>query len=223
MSLAFTLIAILTAFTAQTVGGQWQEGVQYERVDPPRPTAVANGKIEVLEFFGYWCPHCRSLEPELERWSQGEPRDVVLVRIPVVWEQPVTRGYARLFYTLRALGRLDLQGAVYDSIDRGVRTGRGRLTTFEQQREFAVAEGIAASRFERVYGSDQVSAAVERAETLERAYAIERTPTLIVQGTYRTDRTRFPADDELFGLLDSLIGFERAALRARISGASSRP
>ena len=36
-----------------------------------------DGKIDVLEFFWYACPHCYAFEPSLERWRSGLPADVV--------------------------------------------------------------------------------------------------------------------------------------------------
>ncbi|MBK6854824.1 MAG: hypothetical protein IPG93_25440 [Burkholderiales bacterium] len=61
------------------------EGRQYTRVGQPVPVAVA-GKIEVIEFFGYWCPHCSQLEPVLEPWVKKLPSDVNFRRIPVAWQ-----------------------------------------------------------------------------------------------------------------------------------------
>ena len=47
------------------------------------PQPVENdGKIEVLEFFAYGCPHCAALEPKLEAWSKKLPTDVKIKRVP---------------------------------------------------------------------------------------------------------------------------------------------
>ena len=46
------------------------EGRNFSSLSSPQPVAVA-GKIEVIEFFGYWCPHCRSLEPTLEECERS--------------------------------------------------------------------------------------------------------------------------------------------------------
>ena len=55
--------------------GDPQEGTQFSRVEPPVPPA-ATGKIEVLEFFSYACPHCNAFEPSVEAWSKKLPADV---------------------------------------------------------------------------------------------------------------------------------------------------
>jgi thiol:disulfide interchange protein DsbA len=41
-------------------------GVDYSVIKPAQPVE-AKGKIEVLEFFWYGCPHCYTLEPLLEK------------------------------------------------------------------------------------------------------------------------------------------------------------
>jgi thiol:disulfide interchange protein DsbA len=66
--------------------GEPQEGRQYVRVGSPQP--VPAGKVEVVEFFGYWCPHCYSFEPFLEAWARKLPPDVAFRRIPVVFVPP---------------------------------------------------------------------------------------------------------------------------------------
>ena len=57
------------------------EGKDFTRVDAPQPPAVP-GKVEVLEFFSYACPHCSSFEPMLETWAKQLPADVSLRRVP---------------------------------------------------------------------------------------------------------------------------------------------
>ena len=41
----------------------------------------AKGKVEVLEFFHYGCPHCRNFDPLLEQWVRKLPADVVIEAI----------------------------------------------------------------------------------------------------------------------------------------------
>jgi len=42
----------------------------------------SSGKIEVLEFFWYRCPHWLRSGADLEAWAKGLPRDVQFRRIP---------------------------------------------------------------------------------------------------------------------------------------------
>ena len=66
------LIAILLAtFLALPLVANAQQ-VQYGELNPPQPVENA-GKIEVIEFFWYGCPHCYSLEPYIETWLKKLP------------------------------------------------------------------------------------------------------------------------------------------------------
>ena len=77
--------------------------VGYELVAPPQPTE-AKGKVEILEFFHYGCPHCKSFDPLLELWVKKLPSDVVFTRVPVTWGNPQLAGLAKLFLTLETTG-----------------------------------------------------------------------------------------------------------------------
>ena len=90
--------------------------VGYELVAPPQPTE-AKGKVEILEFFHYGCPHCKSFDPLLELWVKKLPADVVFVRVPVTWGNPQLIGLAKLFLTLETTGdHARLHGQIFDAV-----------------------------------------------------------------------------------------------------------
>src|SRR5947207_15808117 len=74
------------------------EGVDYIEVKPPQ-AVESSGKIEVLEFFWYRCPHCYALEPDLESWAKRLPRDVQFKRLPGILNDNCAF-VARIFYKL---------------------------------------------------------------------------------------------------------------------------
>ena len=47
-----------------------KEGKEYTRLSKPVPTEAPAGKVEVIEFFWYNCPHCNEFEPTLEAWKK---------------------------------------------------------------------------------------------------------------------------------------------------------
>ena len=55
--------------------GQGSE-TRYRSLKAPAPTDTEAGKIEVVEFFWFGCPHCFSLEPLIDKWSSNLPPDV---------------------------------------------------------------------------------------------------------------------------------------------------
>ncbi|MEH6442832.1 MAG: DsbA family protein [Oceanospirillaceae bacterium] len=42
-------------------------------------------KVQVTEFFGYWCPHCNNFEPILEKWVEDNTVKVDFSRVPVAF------------------------------------------------------------------------------------------------------------------------------------------
>ena len=62
----------------------WQPGEDYTVLDNPQP-GDSPGKIEVLDFFWYGCPHCYVFLPELEAWRKKLPADVVYKHVPVAF------------------------------------------------------------------------------------------------------------------------------------------
>ena len=41
-------------------------GIDYRVLKKPAATETPKGKAELIEFFGYWCPHCNTLAPAME-------------------------------------------------------------------------------------------------------------------------------------------------------------
>ena len=81
-----TLLATASVTTVATVARAQNgpvEGVHYLKLAQRAPVSAAAGKIEVVEFFWYGCPHCNALEPALEAWIQRLPADVAFRRVPV--------------------------------------------------------------------------------------------------------------------------------------------
>ncbi len=54
-------------------------GVDYLEIPGGAPFSTQDGKVEVVEVFGYTCPHCASFEPHLVAWERTLPDDVALV------------------------------------------------------------------------------------------------------------------------------------------------
>ena len=85
------------------------EGQDYELIEQPGPFAPLAGKIEVVEVFGYTCPHCAHFEPQLEAWAAKLPADVRFTPVPGAfggyWDAYARAFYADLKARAAALGR----------------------------------------------------------------------------------------------------------------------
>ncbi len=72
------------------------EGEQYTLIDEGKPfQPQPPGKIEVVEVFAYWCPHCAHMQPKLEAWKATLPKSVVVSYMPAVFQpdDPFMLGY----------------------------------------------------------------------------------------------------------------------------------
>ncbi len=162
------------------------EGKQYMRVNPPLPGA-ADGKVEVIEFFWYGCPHCNAFEPALDAWSKRLPADVAFRRVPVAFRKEPFEVHQKLFYTLETQGLVDkLHRKVFDEIHLNNPDHKMRLVNAEQVAAFAEKQGLDKAQFMAVFNSFAVATKAGQAQKLSTAYQIDGVPALGVQGRYFT-------------------------------------
>ena len=179
-------------------------GVDYSELRPALPTE-ASGKVEVLEFFWYGCPHCYTLEPLLEKWIATLPADVQFRRVPAVFNDNWARD-AAVFYAFEALGVLErLHRPYFDAIHRD------RVNTRDQaaRNDWLQKNGVDVKRFEEAYKSFGVQSKVRRAQQLSVAYRIDGTPALAVQGRYTVSAEQGRTQQGMLGIADYLIGVAR--------------
>ena len=210
-AVASTMAAATTTARAATVSGSqtWQEGVNYTRLVPAQPTAVAAGQVEVLEFFWYGCPHCYAIDPLVESWRKTKPGFITFTRVPVMWSEG-HRSTARLYYTLESLGKLDpLHGEVFKEIhvnndpliavDPNDAAGAERIQT-----TFIGKFGISEDAFKKAYHSFAVETDLQRADQLVQRYRIEGVPTFVVNGKFMTDVRSAGSQERLLSLVNDL-------------------
>jgi len=192
------------------------EGTNYVRLQQPAPAAA--GKVEVVEFFWYECPHCNAFEPALEAWAKKLPADAVLRRVPVWFQEVPFAAQQRLFYTLETLG---LGPTLHRKVFATIHGDRARLRTPEDMAAFALKNGADPIRFMTAYGSPEVAASCQKARQLAEAYKIDAVPAMGVQGRYYTNgnlaNTGQPAkgpavgNERLLAVVDTLLARVRKA------------
>jgi protein dithiol oxidoreductase (disulfide-forming) len=190
--------------------GSWRAGQHYRLLEFPQPTAVAAGKVEVLEAFWYGCSHCDALDPVLEDWKAKKPEFVEFSRMPVVWG-PMHRQHAKLFYALQALGKPELHAKVFDAIHRGGNplAAQDELKGRAMQLEFLSSHGVTEQAFDAAYDSMTVSVNVRRAQTLTHRLAVDSVPLIFINGKYVTSLNEAGGNAELLQLINDLAGREQ--------------
>ena len=121
-----TLIAVLLA-CAIVPAHALTEGVDYEKM-PVEVEPVQKDKIEVTEFFAYWCPHCADLEPVISKHVRTFASDTVLRKEHIIWDEGRDFNFARLYAAAKQSGlEHQVTPAVFEAVVRQ-RINLGELT-----------------------------------------------------------------------------------------------
>ena len=146
-----------------------------------KPVAVpANGKIEVVEFFWYACPHCFAFEPAIEPWILKLPADVHFSRVPVGFDAR-KEIHQRIFYTWEALGVVDqmhLKTFTRFHVQKKPIDSIGDMVAFAQE------NGLDGAKVQAAWNSFSVQTKCAAAKRLEDDYGIERMPEMAIGGRF---------------------------------------
>ena len=158
-------------------------GKDYQVVEPRAPVEAPVGKIDVVEFFWYNCPHCSAIEPEMPGWIKKLPKDVAFRRVPVAFNDTFAP-QQRLFYVLEAMGLVEkLHAKVFNAIH----AEKQNLARGDAIVEWVVKQGVDRTKFEALYNSAAIATKSTRAATLQNAYKVEGVPAIGVAGRFYTD------------------------------------
>lgn len=182
-----------------------QEMKDFRPVSPPQPVESGN-KVEVVEFFQYSCPHCLSYDPVLQGWRKTLPADVEYRRVPISWDEK-SLPHVRIYYTLEALGKTN---ELHSKIFEAIQTKRMPLLKPEEIADYMATNGIDRKQWLDAYNSFSVGARANRAGQVWKAYRIEGTPSMAVDGKYVTSPSMVRSNEGSLVVLDSLIQRARA-------------
>jgi thiol:disulfide interchange protein DsbA len=183
--------------------GGLQEGRDYKRVETPVP--VAEGKLEVVEFFGYWCPHCHAFEPALDAWAKKLPATVTFRRIPVAFS-PGQEPLQRLYYAIEAMGQVD---ALHHKVFAALHVDRKRLNTESEILDWAKTAGVDTAKLGDTMKSFAVATKLRQSKQLADGYRIEGVPTLGIQGRFMTSPSIAGTPERALAVADALIAQSR--------------
>lgn len=198
---AAAVLSTLAAWPSWAQGKPPQEGVDYLALDKRVPVESTGGKVEVIEFFWYGCPHCNAFEPRLEQWIKRSANDVVVKRVPVAFRDDFVP-QQRLFYTLEALNRVDdLHAKVFYTIH----VERQVLNRQETILQWAEKQGLDRAKFLEIYNSFAVQTKARRATQLQDAYKVSGVPALGIAGRFYTDGSLARNMDRALQVTDFLV------------------
>ena len=178
-------------------------GKDYTLISPAQPTEDA-GKIEVVEFFSYGCPHCSDFHPFVSAWAAKLPGDVVFKRVPVSFGRAAWATIARLYYTLEITGDLArLDGDIF----KAIHADKANLFDEKSLGDWVAKKGVDMKKFNEVFASFGVMSKVKRGDQMAQAYRISGVPALAVDGKYMVGDMDF---NQKLAVTDKLIAKARA-------------
>ncbi len=179
----------------------FQEGADYVSLEQRAPTEAPKGKIEVVEFFWYSCPHCNAFEPTLEAWIKAAPKDVVVRRVPVSFRDDFAP-QQRLFYVLEAMGKLDeLHGQVFKAIHQE----KVQLNNQQAIGAWLAKQGVDKAKFDGLYSSFSIATKAQKATQLQNQFKVDGVPALGIAGRFYTSAAFTQTMDRALQVADYLI------------------
>ena len=203
-SLAAPALAMLSTATWMPAYAQAlkpAEGTDYYVLDKPVAVDAPAGKIEVVEFFWYKCPHCNAFEPALEAWSKKLPKDVVLRRVPIAFQDSFAP-LQRLFYSIEAMG---LTAKLHAKVFNAIHIERLNLEKGDAIIEWVAQQGVDKAKFAEQFGSFSINSKATKATQLQNAYRVEGVPALGVAGRFYTDGQIAKSMDRALLVVDALL------------------
>jgi thiol:disulfide interchange protein DsbA len=191
----------LSAGAPALAQGGFVENTHYVKLAQPAPVSAPAGKVEVIEFFWYGCPHCNAFEPALEAWVKKLPDYVAFRRVPVAFRD-IYAVHQQIFYALEALGKLD---AMHRKVFYAIHNDRKRMEKPDEIADLMAANGIDRAKFLEAFNSFGVQTKVRQATKLVDAYKIDGVPALGVQGRYFTSGSLAGSADRSLAVTDFLI------------------
>lgn len=183
-----------------------QAGTDYQVLDPRATVEAPAGKVEVVEFFWYSCPHCNAFEPTLSAWVQKMPKDVVFRRVPVAFRDDFVP-QQRLYYALEAMGLVE---KFHVKVFAAIHGEKINLTTGEAITEWMGRQGVDKAKFVEQYNSFSVVTKAGRASKLQNAYKVEGVPAMGVAGRFYTDGSMAGSMERALQVVDTLVADVRS-------------
>jgi protein dithiol oxidoreductase (disulfide-forming) len=208
LAAGFTTAAWSTAAQAQGAGQTpaLVEGKDYLRLGTPLP--VPAGKIEVIDFFWYGCPHCYSFEPALDAWAKKLAPDVAFRRLPVMFREEPFGAHARMYYAVEAMALLD---TVHRKIFAAIHNEKATLSKPADISAFMTKNGVDGAKFVDVMNSFSVQTKVLKSRQIAEAFKLDGVPALGLQGQFLTSPSIAGTPERALAVADSLIQRSRKA------------
>jgi thiol:disulfide interchange protein DsbA len=180
MSIRLGIVTLAFLALAAPVHASAIAGHDYVVLSVPQ-RQESQGKIEVIEFFSWGCPHCYEFYPKLNRWLATLPTDATFKRVPVSLGHPEWDTLVRAYYALQSTGdvaRLDSQ--IFEAIHRD------HVSLFDEKSitTWVGKHGVNVAKFTEAFRSFGVNTNAGQSEDAVAAYRVDGIPMMAIGGRY---------------------------------------
>lgn len=202
--------------------GLWVVGKDYKVIDAGTKFTDTN-KIEVLEVFSYGCPACNAYHPTMNELVKQMPANVAVAYLPASFspqENWVT--LQRAYFAAQSLGVAEkandaMYAAVWTTRELSAENASGsglkpsdELPKLEDIAKVYAKFGANPKDFVAVAKSFAVNLKMKRGDDMVKAYGVEGTPTLIINGKYRVSPLQLGDPKKSIELTKWLVAKEAA-------------
>lgn len=180
--LFFALLLALPGLAGADSHSEFDVEGKYALVQPAQPTETEPGTVEVVDVFWFGCPACFRFLPHMEGLKEAAPDYLRIRRMPAVFRESWIP-HARAYYTAHLLG---VEDRIYPAMYQAIHVQGRSLSTRDALAAFFEEHGVSAGEFGDVYDSFAVESLVRKSVAMQRNYGVRATPTVIVNGKYRT-------------------------------------
>ena len=200
-----SLLTLLWLTTLPVLGqlAEFRESEHYQTIKTPlEETRNSSDTVVVTELFSYACVHCYSFEEPLHAWLEKQGDHVEFKREHVIFSSQ-SLNLARAFYAAEELGVLD---SIHESLFAAIHVNRLRMHEPAMlERIFESRGGISATEFKDVFDGFNVQNKLRQSDRLVRAWRIEGTPTIVVDGRYVAGGTSVRTFPQMLAVVDFLV------------------
>ena len=171
---------LLVCFTVNNaLSSDFDEGIDYRIINNPN-LASKPYENQVIEFFGYFCPHCKSFSPALKKWAKTLPKEVTFTQLHVPFRDI---NHQRLFFTLR---EINSEQNLHYRIFAAIQVQRLPLSDYLNILSWVESHGVNEEEFEKAWNSKKVKEDMRIATKLMKDFKVDGVPLLVVNGKYIT-------------------------------------
>src|SRR4030067_183387 len=181
LAMIFALISVSPAvFAADTKGLQSAGAGEAYNVIPDKKSTHEKGKVKMIIFFDFFCPHCHQfysvVVPLLKR-EYGDKLQITSMGYPIIYEDSVIPVEA---YELAKAGGKgeEMKTAIFDAIYYQRKDGASHDVLVS----IAKTNGLNAEKFQKDLKSGVKKKAAIEGRDLAKSYGATGTPTVILDG-----------------------------------------